>query len=385
VGFSHNSIENMKLGILKEREEETRVSIVPAVVKRLIKELSFEVYFESGVGLKAGFSDGDYMKAGAALMGRDEILELLDIITIINPFDTPFQPNSPKMVVSILNPLFRTQELRKCTNSNLTIFSLDMVPRSTKAQTMDVLSSMTSISGYKAVIKAAELYGSVFPMFTTAAGTIRPAKVLIVGAGVAGLQAIATARRLGAIVHVFDVRSSAKEEVQSLGANFIEVEGAAENLKAGGYAIEQSQEFLEKQRALIDRYVSESAIVITTANIPGKRAPLLIEKSSVEKMKHGSVIIDLAAEQGGNCGLTVDQQTVTHHGVRIVGNSYLSRELAETTSQLLATNYFNFLKHYVQLDASSRTDDPILTASMLIQNGELVNERILSFVNEEVC
>ena len=375
----------MKLGILKERDEETRVSIVPSVAQRLIKELSFEVYFESGAGEKAGYSDNDYIKAGAVLMNRDEDLELLDIITIINSLDTPFQPHSKKMLVSILNPLFRTQELEKFRSPNVTVFSLDMVPRSTKAQAMDVLSSVASISGYKAVIRAADLYGSVFPMFTTAAGTIRPAKVLIIGAGVAGLQAIATARRLGAIVNVFDVRSSAKEEVQSLGANFIEVAGASENLNAGGYAIEQSADFLEKQRALIDQYVSESAIVISTANIPGKRAPLLIEKSSVEKMKPGSVIIDLASEQGGNCALTVDQKMINHQGVKILGNSYLSRELPETASQLLATNYFNFLKHYALLDAISRTEDPIVTASMLIQDGEIVNERLLSLVKEIVC
>lgn len=375
----------MKIGFLKEREEETRTALIPTIVQRLIKELAFEVYFESGVGQKAGFSDDDYIQTGAVLMSRDEIVELLDIIAFINPFDAPFQPNTKKTVISILNPLFRTKELENWKNPNWTVFSLDMVPRSTKAQSMDVLSSVASISGYKAVIKAAELYGSVFPMFTTAAGTIRPVKVLIVGAGVAGLQAIATARRLGAIVYVFDVRSSAKEEVQSLGATFIEVEGAAENLNAGGYAIEQTEAFLEKQRALIDKYVSESSIVITTANIPGKRAPLLIEKSSVEKMKQGSVIIDLAAEQGGNCGLTIDKKTIVHRGVQIVGDSYLSRELAATASQLLATNYFNFLKHYVQLDAISRFDDPILKASMLIQEGELVNERLLPFLKQEVC
>ena len=375
----------MKLGILKEDTEETRVSIVPAVVLRLIKELSFEVYFESGVGKKAGFSDADYINAGAALMDRKDILELLDIITIINSFDTPFQPNSKKMVVSVLNPLFRTQEIEKFRNPNLTVFSLDMVPRSTKAQAMDVLSSMASISGYKAVIRAAELYGSVFPMFTTAAGTIRPVKVLIIGAGVAGLQAIATAKRLGAVVNVFDVRSSAREEVKSLGANFIEVAGASESQAAGGYAVEQSEDYLERQRALIDQYVSDSGIVISTANIPGKRAPLLIEKSSVEKMKPGAVIIDLASEQGGNCELTVDKKMIGHQGVMIVGNSYLSRELPETASQLLATNYFNFLKHYIQLDAISRTEDPIITASMLIQNGEMVNERLLSLIKDPVC
>lgn len=376
----------MKLGILKEQGEETRTAIVPSIVQRLIKELAFEVYFESGTGEKAGFSNDDYIKAGAVLMGRDEIIQLLDIITFINPFDSPFHSDSEKIFVSTMNPLFRTDEVEKMKQPNRTVYSLDLVPRTTKAQAMDVLSSMASLSGYKAVIKAAELYGSVLPMFTTAAGTIRPARVLILGAGVAGLQAIATARRLGAIVHVFDVRSSAKEEVKSLGANFIEVEGAAESAGAGGYAIEQSEEYLEKQRALIDKYVSESAMVITTANIPGKKAPLLIEKSSVERMKKGSVIIDLASEQGGNCALTQDGELITTpNGVKILGNSFLSRELAETASQLLATNYFNFLKHYRQIEADSRSEDPILKGSRLIEGGEIVNERLVSLVKETVC
>ncbi len=375
----------MKIGILKEQGAETRTAIVPSIVQRLIKELSFEVYFESGTGEKAGFSNDDYIKAGAVLMGRDEMIQLLDIITFINPFDSPFQSDSKKMFVTMMNPLFRTDEVEKLKKPNLAVYSLDLVPRSTKAQSMDVLSSIASLSGYKAVIKAAELYGSVLPMFTTAAGTIRPAKVLILGAGVAGLQAIATARRLGAIVHVFDVRSSAKEEVKSLGANFIEVEGAAESANAGGYAIEQSEAYLEKQRALIDQYVSESSIVITTANIPGRKAPLLIEKTSVEKMKKGSVIIDLASEQGGNCELTEDGKLISHNGVSILGNSYLSRELAQTASQLLATNYFNFLKHYQQVDSISRSDDPILKGSRLIEDGEIVNERLVSLVKEIVC
>lgn len=378
----------MKLGILKEQGDETRTAIVPSIVQRLIKELAFEVYFESGTGEKAGYSNDDYIKAGAVLMSRDEIIQLLDIITFINPFDSPFHSDAEnKVFVSMINPLFRTDEVEKLRKSNRTVYSLDLVPRTTKAQAMDVLSSMASLSGYKAVIKAAELYGSVLPMFTTAAGTIRPARVLILGAGVAGLQAIATARRLGAVVHVFDVRSSAKEEVKSLGANFIEVEGAAESAGAGGYAIEQSEEYLEKQRALIDKYVSESAIVITTANIPGKKAPLLIEKSSVERMKKGSVIIDLASEQGGNCALTQDGALITtENGVKILGNSFLSRELAETASQLLATNYFNFLKHYLQLeDSVSRAEDPILKGSCLIEGGEIVNERLVSLVKETVC
>jgi NAD(P) transhydrogenase subunit alpha len=218
-------------------------------------------------------------------------------------------------------------------------------------------------------------------MFTTAAGTIPPARVLVLGAGVAGLQAIATAKRLGAVVEAFDVRKAAGEEVRSLGAKFIEVEGAVENKDAGGYAVEQSEEFLRRQRELIDKHVSQASIVICTANIPGKKAPLLVEEESVYKMKFGSVIIDLASEQGGNCALTNNDKIIDINGVKIVGSSYLAREVPATSSQMLSGNYYQFLKHFKNIVNSEIQDDPIVNSCLVIQNGIVVNERVQQFMN----
>jgi NAD(P) transhydrogenase subunit alpha len=254
----------------------------------------------------------------------------------------------------------------------ISLYTLDMLPRSTKAQHMDVLSSMASLAGYKAVIKAAEMYGSVLPMFTTAAGTLTPAKVLVLGAGVAGLQAIATARRLGAVVEAFDVRASAGEEVLSLGAKFIQVEGARENSGAGGYAIEQDVDYLNRQKELIHKHISAAAIVISTANIPGRRAPVLIEEEMVNSMSNGSVIVDLASEQGGNCSLTRDGEVIHHNGVKIIGSSSLSGEIAFASSQLLSNNYYAFIRHL--MDCADRDQpDPILDACRIVFNGEVIH------------
>lgn len=298
----------------------------------------------------------------------------------IHPFETPIVFPQPITVISVVNPLFHYERILPLLEKNLRLFSLDLIPRSSKAQSMDVLSSMASLSGYKAVIKGAELYNSVLPMFTTAAGTVRPAKVLVLGAGVAGLQAIATARRLGAVVNAFDVRAAAGEEVRSLGAGFIEVTGAAEKADSGGYAVEQSTDYLERQRELIDQHVSEASLVIATANIPGRKAPLLIEARSVEKMKPGTVIIDLASEQGGNCALTHDGKMITHNGVRIVGNSVLSAETALTASQLLSSNYYNFIRHLLEVEAAGLQDDPIVSDCLVVSDGKIVNERVKSFI-----
>lgn len=284
-------------------------------------------------------------------------------------------------MIGILNPLFMHHKLSDFNCKGLDLYSLDLLPRTTKAQSMDVLSSMQSLSGYKAVIKAAELHNAVLPMFTTAAGTIPPARVLVLGAGVAGLQAIATAKRLGAVVEAFDVRKAAGEEVRSLGAKFIEVEGAVENKDAGGYAVEQSEEFLRRQRELIDKHVSQASIVICTANIPGKKAPLLVEEESVYKMKFGSVIIDLASEQGGNCALTNNDKIIDINGVKIVGSSYLAREVPATSSQMLSGNYYQFLKHFKNIVNSEIQDDPIVNSCLVIQNGIVVNERVQQFMN----
>jgi NAD(P) transhydrogenase subunit alpha len=368
------------IGILKEQNGDSRVCVIPQIVKKIINELQYNVIVELHAGLQAGFNNNNYQEAGAQIGNVNEVIEKSDILLSIHPFVLPPQVEAPKTCIAILNPLFNTEGLQVFLKPNLTVYSLDLVPRTSKAQSMDVLSSMASLAGYKAVLVAANLAKGVVPMFTTAAGTVKPAKILVIGAGVAGLQAIATAKRLGAIVDAFDVRKSAGEEVRSLGANFIEVEGAAENLQAGGYAIEQSEDFILRQKALIDKYVSEASIVITTANIPGKKAPVLIEKSSVEKMKFGSVIVDLAAEQGGNCEVTIDNQTINHAGVTIVGDSYLVRDLPQTASQLLSTNYFNFLKHWKSISRDGIINDTIVQDCLVIEDGKMVNQRVKGFI-----
>lgn len=372
-----------KIGILKEKDGETRVCMVPQVVKKLINEFNFEVYVEQNAGLKAGFSDEMYLNEGAFILKKGEKIADVDILIFINYPEYTFDFGRNTKLIGIINPLYHFQQLSDFKTIHQ-LYSLDLLPRTTKAQAMDVLSSMASLSGYKAVIKGAEKHSSLLPMITTAAGTVKPAKVLVLGAGVAGLQAIATAKRLGAVVNAFDVRKSAGEEVRSLGANFIEVEGAVENENAGGYAIEQSVDYLEKQRMLIDKHVSEASIVIATANIPGKTAPLLIEKQNVEKMKAGSVIIDIASEQGGNCAYTKDNEEIVINGVKIIGNSFLSRELAFTASNLLATNYYNFIKHLEYIEKNEQKNDPILDACLVLQNGEIVHERVLQFVNADL-
>jgi NAD(P) transhydrogenase subunit alpha len=261
---------------------------------------------------------------------------------------------------------------------HITSFSLDMLPRTTRAQTMDVLSSQANIAGYKAILLAANLSPHYFPMFMTAAGSIPPAKVLVLGAGVAGLQAIATARRLGAVVEVFDTRPAVKEEVMSLGGKFIEVEGAADASKAGGYAVEQSAEFQQKQKAKIAESIAKADIVITTAQIPGKRAPILVTQVMIEAMRKGSVIIDLAAATGGNTELTKDDQTVVHTGVAIVGNSALPSSMPYDASKLYGKNAWNFLQLLVDKEGKLNLDfgDELVKGCCITHNGEVVHERV---------
>lgn len=366
-----------KLGILKEKNRDLRVCIIPKMAARIQKELMYEVSLETGAGIGAGFSDEDYQREGITVLQRNELIQSSDTLLCIN--DPQLENlDSSKTLIAILNPLFLYRSYEKYLNNPLTIYSLDLLPRTTKAQAMDVLSSMASLAGYKAVVKAADMLNLVIPMFTTAAGTIKPARVLIIGAGVAGLQAIATARRLGAVVDVFDVRKSAGEEVRSLGANFIEVEGSIEDKNAGGYAVEQSEAYLNRQRELIDQAVANASIIITTANIPGKKAPVLIFKESVSKMKQGSVIIDLASEQGGNCELTENAKTIDFNGVKILGNSFLAAELASSASQLLSTNYFNFIKHLKTIKRDGINTDTIVEDCLFLDEGSLRNVRVKS-------
>lgn len=364
------------IGILREPEKETRVCITPDGVKRIVRELELDVFVQEDAGIKSGFTNEMYTAAGAVVVPYDELVEKCDSLLSINHMHKGGAFKTHKSFIGIFNLMFHHYRLADYKHSTISVYSLDMVPRTTKAQSMDVLSSMASLSGYKAVIKAAELFGSAIPMFTTAAGTLRPARVLVLGAGVAGLQAIATAKRLGAVVEAFDVRRAAAEEVESLGARFIEVPGYKESASSGGYAITQDADYQQKQKELIAKHIKSSQIVISTANIPGRKAPILIERDAIDHMQPGSVIIDLASEQGGNSELTKDGELIDHAGIKILGDSYLSRELPGAASQLLTSNYIAFLKHLLEKNIRP-LNDPILNGSKIVSNGELIHPSFL--------
>lgn len=334
----------MMIGVLKEPLPETRVSLLPEHIS-LLKKINTEVLIEKNAGEKAFASDEKYMEAGATVLSREEVIKKSEIILSIHlPSENEINLLQSKIILGFYQPLYNKESVQKFVENEVTVFSIDMLPRTTRAQSMDVLSSQANIAGYKAVLLAANLFSRYFPMFMTAAGSIPPAKVLILGAGVAGLQAIATARRLGAVVEVFDTRPEVKEEVMSLGAKFIEVEGAADASKAGGYAVEQSAEFLQKQKEKIAASVAKSDIVITTAQIFGKKAPVLITEDMIAEMKNGSVIVDIAAATGGNTEVTKNDETVSYKGVTIVGNSNLPSTMPYDASKLYGKNICNFLQ-----------------------------------------
>jgi NAD(P) transhydrogenase subunit alpha len=287
------------------------------------------------------------------------------------------------VLIGAFQPLFDPQLMQQWATGGLTVFSLDMLPRTTRAQSMDILSSQANIAGYKAVLLAANLYPRYFPMFMTAAGTIAPAKILILGAGVAGLQAIATARRLGAVVEVFDTRPAVKEEVMSLGARFVEVEGAADASKAGGYAVEQTEEYKNKQQQRIAESIAKADIVITTAQIPGKKAPILITEEMMKAMRQGSVIIDIAAASGGNTPFTKNNETVEHNGVSIVGNSNLPATMPSDASKLYGKNILNFLQLITTKEGQLHLnwEDDLVKGSCITHDGQVVHERMKTAVS----
>ena len=365
----------MTIGVLKEPSFETRVSLLPDAVATLTKK-GITVYIEKDAGSTAFGNDEDYVKAGAKIIDAEQLVKEADIILSIQP-PVPAVPSS-KILLGVYQPLFNIGLMKEWATNGVTSFSLDMLPRTTRAQSMDVLSSQANIAGYKAVLLAANLYSRYFPMFMTAAGSIPPAKVLILGAGVAGLQAIATARRLGAVVEVFDTRPAVKEEVMSLGGKFIEVEGAADASKAGGYAVEQSPEFLQKQQAKIAESIAKADIVITTAQIPGKKAPVLISTEMINAMRKGSVIIDMAAATGGNTELTKNDETVVYHGVSIVGNSALAATVPSDASKLYGKNLLNFLQLIINKESKLNLnwDDDLVKGSCITYNGAIMNERV---------
>lgn len=374
----------MIIGVLKEQQQESRVSLVPEVVAALVK-MNATVYVEQGAGEHAYFNDAAYTDAGAVIKDRNSIASEADILLTINAENIPDTINSNAVVVGAFQPLFNTQMMQEWAAKGYVVFSMDNIPRTTRAQAMDVLSSQANIAGYKAVLKAATEYCRYFPMFMTAAGSIPPAKVLILGAGVAGLQAIATAKRLGAVVEVFDVRPAVKEEVMSLGAKFVEVEGAADASKAGGYAVLQTEEYQQKQKAKIHEHAKKSDIIISTAQIPGRKAPILITKAMIEDMKQGSVIVDIAASTGGNTELTKDNKTVVHNGVSIIGDSYLPCSMPADASKLYSKNVLNFLKLIIDKDGNLHLnyEDDIVAGTCVAKEGKVVNERVLSFINPQ--
>ncbi|MFI5187963.1 MAG: Re/Si-specific NAD(P)(+) transhydrogenase subunit alpha [Chitinophagales bacterium] len=376
----------MTIGVLKEPPHETRVSLLPEAVSTLTKR-SIPVLVERGAGEKSFASDQDYEKAGAKLLQRHEIINSSEVMLTIHklpPEDVSLMRS--KIAIGVYLPLHHIPRMHEWASIGVTIFSLDMLPRTTRAQTMDVLSSQANIAGYKAVLVAANIYSRYFPMFMTAAGTIVPAKVLVLGAGVAGLQAVATARRLGGVVEVFDTRPAVKEEVISLGAKFIEVGGAADASGAGGYAVEQTEDFMKRQKQKIAESIMKSDIVITTAQIPGKPAPLLVTAEMVEMMRAGSVIIDLAASTGGNCELSRNKETIVHKGVTIVGNSNLAAGMPSDASKLYGKNVLNFLQLIVDKNGNLNLnwEDDLVTGCCITHNGEVVHERMKSLmVNSE--
>ncbi len=368
----------MTVGLLKEPAYETRVSLLAESVAALTKK-GIRVLVEAGAGEKAFCYDEEYINAGAGIAGRNEIIQSAEIILSIHlPLQEELNQLNQKVIIGVYQPLYHAEMVKQWAASRITSFSLDMLPRTTRAQAMDVLSSQANIAGYKAVLTAATLYPRYFPMFMTAAGSIKPAKVLILGAGVAGLQAIATAKRLGAVVEVFDTRPAVKEEVMSLGAKFIEVDGAADASKAGGYAVEQTEEYKQKQQQKIADSIAKADIVITTAQIPGKKAPILITEEMIKAMRSGSVIVDIAAATGGNTPFTKNNETVVFNGVSIIGNSLLQSTAPSDASKVYGKNLLNFLQLITSKEGTLNLnwEDDLVKGSCITHNGEVVHERL---------
>jgi NAD(P) transhydrogenase subunit alpha len=373
----------MIIGILKEPQEESRVAFLPEAVKTLLS-WSVTVWVEKGAGTRAFANDDLYQTTGAEIVSRNDLLTKADLIIGIQPIaQEEIAKMKPEAVLmGQLNALYNPKLTNYLIENNRTAFSMELVPRTTRAQAMDVLSSMATVTGYKAVLMAADLLPRFFPMFMTAAGSITPSRVLILGAGVAGLQAIATAKRLGATVFAFDVRQAAKEEVLSLGAKFVDVEGAKEDKGAGGYAVEQTEEYLQKQKDTIHEHALKADVIITTAQIPGRKAPLLVEERTVRAMKPGAVIIDLAASSGGNCALSQPDQTVDINGVRIVGVGNLAAQMPQDASKMYGKNYLNFLKLIIKDgELNLNFEDDIVTGTCVCHKGKPISSRIIQIQN----
>ena len=374
----------MTIGILKEPAGENRVSLLPEQAETLLKK-NIKVLIESGAGSNAFANDETYKQKGAEVSTRQNVLGQSDILLSFQMLTSEdvAQLKSGAILLGVFQPLFNYSTVSQWAGKGFTTFSMDIIPRTTRAQSMDVLSSQANIAGYRAVLVAATMFPKYFPMFMTAAGSIAPAKVLILGAGVAGLQAIATAKRLGAVVEVFDTRPAVKEEVMSLGAKFVEVEGAADASSAGGYAVEQTEEYKQKQQQKIAEAIAKADVVITTAQIPGKKAPILITEVMMDAMKPGSLIIDLASATGGNTPFTKNNETVKHNGVTILGDSNLPSGMPSDASKLYGKNILNFLNLIIDKegDINLNWDDDLVKGTCVTYNGEVVNDRVKALIN----
>jgi NAD(P) transhydrogenase subunit alpha len=373
----------MKVAVVKEtRPGESRVALVPAGVKTLTKA-GLEVTVERGAGLAAGVSDEAYQEVGATIAASaSEAVAGAGMVLRLNPPslsgpDELADLSSGTILVSYLNPLGNPALVRRLASDGITSISMEMVPRITRAQSMDALSSQATVAGYKAVLMAADHLPKFLPMFTTAAGTIRPGKALVLGAGVAGLQAIATARRLGAVVEAFDVRPAVKEQVESLGATFLEADEDVTAEGEGGYAAELSEDQHAKELELIAGAISETDIVITTAQIPGRDAPLLITEEMVASMRPGSVIIDLASESGGNCAVTKSGETVLSHGVQVMGPVNIAASIPVHASQMYSKNIVTLVSEFIGEDGVALDfENDVIGPSTVTHGGEVRNERV---------
>ena len=366
----------MKIGVpIETKDRETRVAVSPTIAK-LLAGKGYEVVIENGAGAESSFSDDEYRNAGVTVAGKEAAYSC-DVVLKINP-PTSAEVAMMKKDAVLISLMFAQSNptlLGDCSRAGVSAFSMDAIPRTSLAQKMDVLSSQANLAGYKAVILGASVMGRIFPMLMTSAGTIKPSMVVIFGAGVAGLQAIATAKRLGANVWVSDIRPETKEQVMSLGGKFIEVEGDASVKMEGGYVKGVSEEFLKKQQEAVSGKVAMADLVITTALIPGKKAPMLISEEMVKKMKPGAVIVDMAVEQGGNCALSEVGKIVKKHGVTIVGETNLPGTLPLNASELYAKNISEFLLHLCNDQKQFKWDmkDEITAGSLILKNGEVVH------------
>jgi len=371
---------------------ERRVALIPSLAKRLM-QAEHEVWVESGAGDEAGHPDDAFESQGAQIQSRDEIFQGADIIAQVRGLGANRDAGREDLdrlregqgLIAMMDPLSEPDSARELSEQGVTSYAMELMPRISRAQSMDALSSQANIGGYKSVLLAADALPKIFPMMMTAAGTITPARAFVVGAGVAGLQAIATARRLGSVVKSYDIRPEVKEQVESLGAKFVELELETDDASGeGGYAQAMDEEFYRKQREMMNEVVAESDVVVTTAAVPGKEAPILVTEEMVQGMAPGSVLVDLAAERGGNCDLTEPGQNVEAHGVTVIGPENLPSSVPKHASQMYASNVVNFLEHLLDhggLDDPD-TEDQIVHDTMLTRDGLVVHETVRELLGD---